>query len=139
MILCDTGPLVAAALRRDPDYYACVELFTGLRLAGRRLLVPPTVTAEVGYMLQTYGSAELEAAFLDSLAAGDFEPVEFVPVDYARIAELVRQYADFPLGVTDASVIALAERLDVTEVATLDQRHFRSVRPRHAGFLTLLP
>jgi uncharacterized protein len=48
MILCDTGPLVAAALRQDPDHHACVELFTGLRLARGRLLVPPTVTAEVG-------------------------------------------------------------------------------------------
>lgn len=139
MILCDTGPVVAAALRRDPDYHACVELFAGLRLAGRRLLVPPTVTAEVGYMLQTYGSPELEAAFLDSLATGDFEPIELTPADYTRTAELVRQYVDFPLGVTDASVIALAERLGLTEIATLDHRHFRSVRPRHADFLSLLP
>jgi uncharacterized protein len=84
MILCDTGPLVAAALRQDPDHHACVELFTGLRLARRRLLVPPTVTAEVGYMIQTYGSPDLEAQFLDSLATGDFEAVELVAEDYTR-------------------------------------------------------
>ena len=50
--------------------------------------------------------------------------------DYERMAALVEQYATLPLGASDASVIALAERLDITEVATLDLRHFRVVRPR---------
>lgn len=139
MILCDTGPLVAAALRRDPDHHACVELFTGLRLAGRRLLLPPMVIAEVGYMLQTYGSPEVEAQFLEGVAAGDFETVELVAEDYTRIVELVKQYVGFPLGVTDASVIALAERLGVSEIATLDHRHFRGIEPRHVTAFTLQP
>lgn len=55
------------------------------------------------------------------------------------MAELVEQYADLPLGTTDASVIALAERLNITEVATLDRRHFTVVRPRHVEALILLP
>jgi predicted nucleic acid-binding protein len=49
------------------------------------------------------------------------------------------QYADLPLGVVDAAVVATAERLGVTEVATLDRRHFTVVRPRHTPTLTLLP
>jgi predicted nucleic acid-binding protein len=48
-------------------------------------------------------------------------------------------YADFPLGTTDASVIAVAERLGATEIATLDHRHFRAVRPTHIASFTLLP
>lgn len=55
------------------------------------------------------------------------------------MAELVTTYRDFPLGTTDASVIAVAERLGVTEVATLDHRHFRAVRSRHVDTLVLLP
>ncbi|WP_245633975.1 hypothetical protein [Amycolatopsis jejuensis] len=51
MIICDTGPLVAAALYKDPDHYRCVELFTGLRLAERQLLLPAPIIAEVGYLL----------------------------------------------------------------------------------------
>lgn len=51
MILCDSGPLIAAAASNDADHHACTEVFSGLRLAGRRLLVPQTVVAEVGYML----------------------------------------------------------------------------------------
>ena len=55
------------------------------------------------------------------------------------MADLVETYADFPLGTTAASVIALAERLDIAEIATLDRRHFTAVRPRHTNALTLLP
>lgn len=139
MIVCDTAPLVAAALFRDPDHHRCVELFTGLRMANRDMLLPAPIIAEVGYLLAAKAGAHVEAAFLRSVAAGDFIPVELLPEDYARMAALVEQYADLPLGTSDASVIALAERLDVTEVATLDLRHFRVVRPRHVQALTLLP
>jgi hypothetical protein len=45
------------------------------------------------------------------------------------MADLVLQYADFPLGTADASVIAVAERLGSIRVATIDHRHFRAVRP----------
>jgi predicted nucleic acid-binding protein len=55
------------------------------------------------------------------------------------MAELVATYRDLPLGSVDASVIAAAERLDATEVATLDRRHFSVVRPRHEVALQLLP
>lgn len=47
------------------------------------------------------------------------------------MAELVRRYDDLPLGTTEASVIALAERLGIKQIATLDHRHFRVVRPSH--------
>lgn len=137
MILCDSGPLIAAAASNDVDHHACTELFSGLRLVGRRLLVPQTVVAEVGYMLAEWVSTEVEAMFLD--AVGDFEVVNLTTADFARMAELVRRYVDLPLGTTDASVIALAERLGIDEIATLDHRHFRVVRPSHVEALTLLP
>ena len=54
------------------------------------------------------------------------------------MAELVRTYADLPLGAADASVIAVAERLKLTDVATLDRRHFTVVAP-HTAALNLLP
>lgn len=43
------------------------------------------------------------------------------------------------LGVVDAAVIAMAERLNVATVATLNRRDFAVVRPRHVKALTLLP
>jgi predicted nucleic acid-binding protein len=55
------------------------------------------------------------------------------------MAELVARYRDLPLGTVDASVVAVAERLDVTELATTDRRHFGVVRPAHADAFELLP
>jgi predicted nucleic acid-binding protein len=141
VIVCDTGPLVAVstAFTKDPDYHRCVELFTGLHLANRQMVLPAPIVAEVGYLLGAKAGARVEASFLRSLGAGDFVSVDLTPADYDRMADLVEQYADLPLGTSDAAVIALAERLDVDEVATLDLRHFTVVRPRHVRALTLLP
>jgi uncharacterized protein len=139
VILCDTGPLVAAALANDDHHKACVELFGRMHAARRPLLVPGPVVAEVGYLLAREAGAHVKALFLGSLAAGALVPVDLTPDDYLRMAELVEQYADLPLGTTDAGVIALAERLGLTEVATLDRRHFTVIRPNHVPALTLLP
>jgi len=59
--------------------------------------------------------------------------------DWARIAELTDKYADHPLGGIDASLVALAERLNIDTIATLDHRHFHAVRPKHVEAFTLVP
>lgn len=76
MILCDTGPLVAASIKSEASHHSCVKLFTGLRLARRRLLLPATVTTEVGYLLDKLAGPAYEAAFLRSASDGDFELVD---------------------------------------------------------------
>jgi predicted nucleic acid-binding protein len=55
------------------------------------------------------------------------------------MAQLVRTFASFPLGGTDASVIAVAERLSVRQIATFDRRHFPAITPADGGHFTLLP
>jgi predicted nucleic acid-binding protein len=84
--------------------------------------------AEVGYLLAREAGARVEALPLTALANRDFQLVDFIAEDFRRAAELVETYADLPLGTTDATVIALAERLGLREVATLDRRHFSVVR-----------
>ena len=101
--------------------------------------MPTLVVAEVTYLLGTRHGSEAEVRFLGDIASGDMvlEPVH--ARDLLRIAELVARYHDLPLGTVDASVVAAAERLDVTEVATTDRRHFGVVRPAHAEAFDLLP
>jgi uncharacterized protein len=65
--------------------------------------------------------------------------VDLQPNDWARVNSLLRTYADFPLGVVDASVMAVAESLSATQIATLDHRHFTVVRPSHVPAFELLP
>ena len=81
----------------------------------------------------------MEAAFLRSVRDDVFTLVSISSADLDRMAELVEAYSSLPLGAADASVIAVAERLKLTEVATLDRRHFTVVRPGHVDAFTLLP
>jgi uncharacterized protein len=136
VVLVGTGPLVAVGSLNDHYHQVCTELLAGTT---EELLVPATVSAEVCHFLQTRGGSVSEAAFLRLFPTGTLVPVDITTADYERMAELVQQYADWPLGGTDASVIAIAERLSVTKVATLDRRHFGPVRPRHIQAFTLLP
>ncbi|MFI5697537.1 type II toxin-antitoxin system VapC family toxin [Kribbella sp. NPDC051586] len=139
MTIVDSGPLVAAALVSDINHRRCVELFASLRLNRERLVLPPFVVAEVCYLLAREGGSKPEAAFVRSLATGDFTVAPVTDAGLERTADLIEQYADLPLGMTDASVVTLAEQLEVGEIATLDRRHFSVVRPRHVDGFTLLP
>ncbi len=139
MILVNTGPLVAAALADDTNHRQCVDLLTSLHLNPEPMLIPSLVVTEVCYLLEREGGPPAEAGFLHGLADEDFTVADLEPADYRRTEELVIQYADMPVGAVDASIVALAERLNIVEVATLDRRHFSVVRPRHIGALHLLP
>jgi uncharacterized protein len=103
------------------------------------LIVPTLVVTEVAYLLATRLGAEAEVRFLGDLAAGAFSIDPVRAGDWLRIAELVATYRDLPLGTVDASIVAAAERLDITDVATIDRRDFGVVRPRHVASFTLLP
>jgi predicted nucleic acid-binding protein len=134
MLVVDAGPLIAVASARDVDHERCVALFAE---AQRPLVVPQLVVTEIASFLG--GRPEVELAFARSFRDGDLmaEPVELG--DWARIGELLQVYADLPLGIVDASVVAACERLDVATLATLDHRHFSVVRPLHCEALRLVP
>lgn len=137
MIVVDTGVLYALADRRDAHHAASVRW---LVTATGPLVVAPMVLAEACYLIGRHLGARAEAALLVSIGPGQaFQLGDLLEMDLARMAELVEQYADLPLGGTDAAVIALAERLGVTEVATVDRRHFTVVRPRHVASFVLVP
>jgi len=139
VIICDTTPLVAAAVRNDRNNAASRVLFERLRARGQLLLVPPTVLAEAGYLIDKYLGADAEVEFLNSFTNGEFELAEMVDDDMTRIAELCEKYRDLPLGVPAASVVAIAERLKIKDVATFDRKHFSVVRPAHCRAFNLLP
>jgi predicted nucleic acid-binding protein len=103
------------------------------------LLVPSPVLGEIGYLLQSRVGPQAEVTFLRSFGGDGFHVTELQDPDIRRMAELVETYVDLPLGIVDAAVIAIAERLRLTEIATLDYRHFTVVRPQHTRAFTLLP
>lgn len=94
---------------------------------------------EVVYFIGSCLGADAEVRFLGDLAAGELSVEPVAASDWLRIAELVIEYRDLPLGSVDASIVATAERLDITQLVTLDRRHFSIVRPSHIHSLELLP
>lgn len=135
-VVVDAGPLYAYIDVDDEHHSRCAAFLSSH--AGP-LVVPQLVIAEVAHLVERRLGSRAELLFLADLVDGAFltEPVR--PSDWLRIAELVARYRDFPLGTTDASVVACAERLGVTAIATTDHRHFSVVRPDHVDAFTLLP
>ena len=120
----------------DQHHEACLAL---LASAQGPLLIPEPLITEITYMVGTRGGSEAEARFLEDTVDGPYDILSLSAEDRQRTAELVRAYADLPLGAADASVVALAERCGLQTVATLDRRHFSIIRPKHVPALTLLP
>lgn len=120
----------------DRHHQACLDLLLSHQ---GPLVVPILVVTEVTYLIETRLGAEAEVRFLGDLASGEFATEKVAAADWLRIAELVWQYRDLPLGTVDASVVTSAERMGIREVATLDRRHFSVVRPAHVSALELLP
>ena len=135
-MIVDTGAFVAAANASEPDHTACARLLAEAR---GLLIVPAMVVAEATFMIERAGGAAAEARFLRSLRSPRYIIEAPTPEDLERAAELVEQYADLPLGGTDASVVALAERLGEPTLASLDRRHFSVVRPRHVEAFDVRP
>jgi hypothetical protein len=136
VIVVDTGPIVGLINDRDDDHERCLALLSS---HPGPLLVPTPVFTEVCLLLEKRRGTRAELEFLHDVRSGLFQLVELTAADLDRIGVLVDKYADLPLGTVDASVIAVTERLKLTEVATLDRRHFSVVRPDHVPALTLLP
>jgi predicted nucleic acid-binding protein len=136
VLIVDTGPLVAVTDADDPDHARCDEL---LDADPGPLITTALVIAEAGFLIDRQVGAHAEAALVSDVVEGRITIETLTAADWRRTLELVRTYADLPLGVTDASLVALAERHRAERIATLDHRHFRVVRPNHLAAFTLVP
>jgi predicted nucleic acid-binding protein len=116
VLVVDTGPLLAAADRDDARHVACRNLLEG---DPGPLVTSVLVVAEAAYLINRQLGPPAEAALFDSIIAGDLRVEDLGRADCERVGELVRAYNDMPLGGTDASLVALAEHLGATRVATL--------------------
>ena len=134
--LIDTGVLLGALGAGDAHHQAASELLRG---QPGKLLVPSTVLAETSWQVEHHLGPHAEAAFLEAVLADELTLTELTAADYQRCIELIRRYADLKLGLVDASIIAIAERLEITTIATFNHRDFAVVRPKHTPALTLIP
>jgi hypothetical protein len=135
-LILDTGPLYASLDRSDDDYQACRRL---IESASEPLVIPAPVLVEVDYWIHTRLHPGALVALLDDIQAGAYRVEDLQPADYLRVRSLCDRYDDADIGFVDAAVLAIVERLDEPKLATLDRRHFGTLRPRHVDALVLLP
>lgn len=120
----------------DADHERCVPL---LQPQPERRVVPAPVLVELDHLLGRELGADAFPSLLDTLRAGELDVEDLTASDYERAAEVMRTYADLEVGFVDCAVLAITERLGEPRLATLDHRHFGTMRPRHVESLELLP
>jgi len=120
----------------DKHHERCAPL---LEPRPERRVVPAPVLTELDYMLARELGVEAFPKVLDAIKAGELTVEDLTANDYDRAAELMRTYADLEVGFVDCAVLAVTERLGEPKLATLDHRHFGTMRPRHVEVLELLP
>ncbi|MBV9196079.1 MAG: PIN domain-containing protein [Solirubrobacterales bacterium] len=135
-LILDTGPLYASLDRSDADHAACRAM---IESADEPLVIPVPVLVEVDYWIHQRLHPGALVALLADIELGAYAVEDLVAADYGRVRQLCDRYADADIGFVDAAVLAIVERLDEPKLATLDRRHFGSLRPRHRDALTLLP
>ena len=137
MIVLDTS-VVLALMDDDEKHHERVrEWMEGV---SDGLCTTPLVLAELDYLVPKQGGAAAARALRASFESGAYA-IEWWRSALPETIEIARHYESIELGLTDASLIALAAHLETTRIATLDERHFRAVRPADgsAERFTLLP
>jgi hypothetical protein len=135
LILCDSGPLLAVLDGDDPRHAEATAFFARTHEA---VAAPASVVFELAGLVSRRLDARAVARFAESVASGELRMVDTLRADMQRAGALVVEYASLRLGLVDATIVAVAERLGVRTLASFDWRHFGVVRPRH-GPLTLVP
>jgi predicted nucleic acid-binding protein len=120
----------------DADHERCAPL---LKPGSERRVLPAPVLVELDYMLERELGSAAFPALLDTTRAGELDVEDLIEPDYERVADLMRTYADLEVGFVDCAVLAVTEWLGEPKLATLDHRHFGTMRPRHVEALELLP
>jgi uncharacterized protein len=136
MLIVDTNIWLAAADRRADLFAVCVALLGSHR---GELAAPAPVIAETSWLILDRLGTDAHHEFLGLIESGLLEPIDLTPSDWSRIRSLCAQYGDLRLDVMDASIVAVAERLELTTIATINHRDFRVIRPRHCHAFELLP
>jgi uncharacterized protein len=125
VIVLDTSVVVAFMNRRDDDH---VRVSEWIVTAEEDLVTTPLVVAEIDRLVSHGGGSAASLAFYEDLESGAYL-VEWWREAMFETVEAARRNQSLGLGLADASLMALASRLETTRIATLDERHFRIVKP----------
>ncbi|MGD1712650.1 type II toxin-antitoxin system VapC family toxin [Dapis sp. BLCC M172] len=133
--IADTGFVVALMNQKDIRHLEVAEIYR----QQQQILLPQTVLAEVAYLVGREVGTIMVATSLRYLLNSRFMILALTSEDLLRVAEILEIYQDTRIDFVDASVMAIAERLEITKVLTLDRRDFQLFRPKHCQFFEIMP
>ena len=137
MIIVDTSGILASIDSNAAEHDKCAHV---IRESDDSLLVSHMVVAEVDYLLTSRFGVAAANRFLSDVVTGAYQ---LAPSDEGDLAEAINvntRYGDQVLGVTDCLNVVLAARYATVRILTLDERHFRVVKPlSHGPAFELLP
>lgn len=138
-IIVDTSAVLASLDEAYPEHKAISGI---LASDDGPFIVSPLVVAEADYMLYSRLGGPAARQFAADVVAEAYELPEWTAADHAVALDVInRNSADSNyLGIADAANVVLADRYRTTRLLTLDQRHFRRLRPLWgADHFSLLP
>ena len=135
-VLLDSGFLFASLNSSEADHQSTIRVLKDIR---EPIVLPVPAVTEVAYLLARDIGQEAAADFIGSLSLTELTLEDPSKEDYARCGDILRQYSDADLDFVDALIVAMAERLNITRLLTLDRRDFQIIRPKHCGSFELLP
>lgn len=124
MIVADTSGILGLLDRDSVHHDALVEAFEA---TGAEWIVPWAVLPEIDHLVTSRFGREVARRFLDDVEAGRIVAEWEGSVDLARALELDARYDALSLGLVDAVVMAICERLGARAIVTLDLRDFGAV------------
>lgn len=103
------------------------------------IVLPIPAITEVTFLLQRDLGRYAVWEFLETLAQTDILLKSPASIDFERAADVLRNYNDANIDFVDACIVAMAERLNITKILTVDRRHFQLFRPNHCEAFEILP
>lgn len=116
-------------------HQSCIDAYKN----ENRAVLPEIVIPELAYLVMRELGYKPFAQFLRSVAAGDFALVSTELTNLNRAAEILEKYADARVDFVDCVIVAIAERLNIKRILTVDRRHFNLFRPAHCEFFEIVP
>jgi hypothetical protein len=134
--LLDTSFLFALANTTDRNH---AHVLSVARTLPDPLLLPVSVLPEICYLLASRLGHAAMRRFVQELTKSNtvLEPITLA--DLQRVSEVLEQYADSRLDFVDATLVAIAERRNITRILSLDRRDYSIIRPRHCSYFEILP
>ncbi|HQU86342.1 MAG TPA: PIN domain-containing protein [Pyrinomonadaceae bacterium] len=134
--LIDTGYLFAVFDEKDSHHQSCRKIFEREIVTA---ILPDVVIPEIAYLILRELNVKTLVEFLRAIAEGEYLIVRTTADDLNRAAEILEKFNDNNIDLVDACIVAIAERLGIEKILTIDRRHFSVFKPIHCESFKLLP